>query len=192
VCHDVAHIYDNETPTAKAFCAKFSSPALCVVHCVDFCKGSADPKCADVLARHGLPGVGQFDEDSYGDDDLPLGQGGFADRFGSLDGGLPFAAPAPPTRSRPTGVGVGLPLMLVLFFGCFFYQTYKKHQNGRRRGDEQEGVSLMDCVRPAARAMSNRTSDMLDRRRDARHGGLAQNDGGGRWHGRDEDEDGML
>ena len=49
-------------------------------------------------------------------------------------------------------------------------------------------------VRPAARAMRNRTSDMLDRRRDARHGGLAQNDSlnGGRYNGRDEDEDGML
>lgn len=193
MCHDVAHVYEDETPAAKAFCAKFSSTALCLVHCVDFCKGSDDPKCADVNARHGMPGGGEFDDDSYGDD-FPHGQGGFPDRFGDLDGGLPFGAPAPPTRKRPDGWGVGLPLLLVLLFGCFFYQTYQKHQNGRRtsRNDEHEGVSLMDCVRPAARAMSNRTSDMLDRRRDARRGGLAQNEGGGRWNGQDEDEDGML
>lgn len=156
-------------------------------HCITFCADHAkEAPCGTVLeARSGIPGIGSLglDGDSYGDD------GDFPGGLGPDD--LPFGMPSPPPK-HAQGLGISLPLLLLLFFGCFCYHNYQKN-GGRRRGglrssEENEGVSLMDCVRPAARAMGNRTSDMLDRRRDAR---LASNEGG-RFNGRDEDEDGML
>ena len=199
VCHDVANIYTDETAAAKSFCSTFDTIGACLLHCVNFCSRSDDPLCDGV--ETGQTGLG----DTYGDDNFAGGLGNLPDGFRSGPDGFgrdfddyddldPDLPGGDPSKKKPSGMGVGLPLLLLAFFGCFFYQTYQKHQRRRRQGpDDSEGISLMDCVRPAARAMSNRTSDMIDRRREQSRGGLARNEGGGgRWNGRDEDEDGML
>ena len=81
-------------------------------------------------------------------------------------------------------------MLLLLFFGCFMYQQYQKSvPRGSRNSDHEEGVGLMAFCRPYRSGLGNRTSDMLDRRRDQR---LTAQDSYARGRTQDDDDDGML
>lgn len=140
------------------------------------------------------PYDGVIGDETYGDDPSERLSGLNDELFkemGSLD---PTGADA---HKKASGGGAWLPILMLGFFGCFMYQQYQKSRPSRsHNSDHEEGAGLMDFCRPArsaardaARDFGNRTSDMLDRRRDQR---LAANDYGRGRHGHEEDDDGML
>ena len=104
--------------------------------------------------------------------------------------GAAAAAPPPPHRVKKGSASV-LPLLLLAFFGCFMYQTYSKAKPRTSQHDHEESASLMDFCRPGrSGSLGNRTSNMLDRRREDGRS-LAKHDFAGR-QDVDYDEDGML
>ena len=149
------------------------------------------PQGAAAIARAKELGLTN-DSEGAALDSNPLGLYNYNgnDFTGSLDDGpTSMRAPPPPPHKRPTTTI--LPFLLLAFFGCFMYQTYQKNKPRRTRtGDEdhEERSGLMDFCRPARSALGNRTSDMLDRRRDQR---LATNDFS-RTRTDEFDDDGML
>lgn len=189
-------MHEEETASAKAFCATFSNLDRCIAHCIEFCKSNAESQCEEVNAQaRAKLGAGAGD--------LQNATALFHNATNAINGSFVFGlshhiAPPPPARRASKGLGGAvMPLMLLIFFGCFLYQNHIKKYGGRgrrsSRDENSEGVSLIDCMRPAARAMKNRASDMLERRCEARRGGLtAGGTANGQWDGHDEDEDGML
>lgn len=117
-----------------------------------------------------------------------------SDRYGELANGesLDLDLPGtlhPPDSKHSGGLGL-LPILLLGFLGCFLYQNWRNSRPQRTRtSDQEEGVGLMDFCRPGRTgSWGNRTSDMIDRRRDP---GLAANDFS-RTRNHDDDDDGML
>jgi len=143
---------------------------------------------------------GEEDDDSYDESDelgrFHINDGDIPEGFPGLDhldhDELVMQALDPEGHAikQDNGWGGVLPILLLGFFGCFMYQQYQKSnaRNGRGNPDHEEGAGLMDFCRGGRAALGNRTSDMLDRRRDK---SLTGNDysRGGR---HDEDDDGML